>query len=216
MRCRSGRRHWCRGITRHGYPRGEERALVQLVLYRQADRNRLETLKPGGGFEVSTLLATVQRDSAFRTWRVETCPRRQGRRATVAARRGDCLHQPWKAWSGNIKRGFGTLGIGFERPVPVTITVAIAVGVVIAVLTILAIAVHVFRREPPVGENCFNDVMKKARRLSGMTKGIDKESVAGQTQAGKPKHRLRIRRPRTTTTYLPRNGLAPHSKSFGY
>ncbi len=43
--------------------------------------------------------------------------------------------------------------VRFEWPVSVTIAVAIAFGVVIADLTILAIAVHVFRREPPVGEN---------------------------------------------------------------
>ena len=101
---------------------------------------------------MSTLLTAMQCRVAFRTLSVETGAGQQRGGATVAAGCGNRLYETGEAGSGYIERGFRTLG--FEGSVPVAVRVAIAIaiafGVVIAVLPILTIAIHEFRREPPV------------------------------------------------------------------
>lgn len=73
------------GFARHGNPRREQRALVLLILNRNAHRYRLHALKARRRFEMGALLATVQLSPALRTRSIEHGAWEQRRRAVVTA-----------------------------------------------------------------------------------------------------------------------------------
>ena len=57
------RRRWggsSRTVASDGDARGEKRAFVSLIFYRDSDRDGLEALEPCGWFEVGALFTTVK------------------------------------------------------------------------------------------------------------------------------------------------------------
>ena len=65
-------------------------------------RDRFQALEPGGRLEVGALFAAMQRGIALRAIPAEVDAVSELRRAVVAARRGNRLHQPGKAWAGYV------------------------------------------------------------------------------------------------------------------
>jgi hypothetical protein len=132
-------------FTRHGDARRKQRTFVGLILNRDSHRYGLHALEPGGRLEVHALFTTMQRDSALRAIAREIRAGRQGRGATVTARRGHRLDKARQPGPCDIQgrtraRGLGTLSVTIA--VSVTVTVKIATGIVVAVLSVFTIGVH--------------------------------------------------------------------------
>ena len=86
-----------------------------------------------------TLLAHMQSARAFRTSPNEICARLQRRRATVATRRGDGLHQSRKARPRDVERRSQALRFRFKT---VAVIIRASIILVITGLLVLAIGVH--------------------------------------------------------------------------
>src|SRR5208283_1745950 len=116
----------------------ELRALVGLVLQRDARRDGLQALEPRGRLEMRTLLAAVQLGIALRTIPREGNPLRQGRAAIETTRRRHVLHQPRQPRAGDVD---GRPGAWRLRPV-LAKGIGIALRIHVPMLSVLAIAIH--------------------------------------------------------------------------
>ena len=101
-----------RCLARYGDPRGKERAVVGLILHRDAHRDRLQALKPGGGLEVGALFAAVQFGVALGAAAGEVGSGGKRRGAVETSRRGDMLHQAGKTGAGHVQGRTWALGFG--------------------------------------------------------------------------------------------------------
>src|SRR5262249_25422142 len=138
-----GRRGIRGALARHGHTRRKQRTLVRFVLHSDSYGDRLQTLKPGRGFEMRTLLAAVQSRIALGAIATEVNIGGKRRGAVEAPRCRHMLHQPRQPRAGYIDGRARTL-----RPWPVlaTRTSIGAVRILVPRLSVLAIAVH--------GEEC--------------------------------------------------------------
>src|ERR1700678_2309681 len=80
-------------VAGNGYARGEQRAVVSLILRGDPDWNRLEALEPGAGLEVRALLATMQLRIALGASAGEVDAWGQRGGAIETSRRSHVLHQ---------------------------------------------------------------------------------------------------------------------------
>jgi hypothetical protein len=89
-------------FARYRHARTERLAFVDQVLAGHSNRDRLQTLKSSRRFEMRALLAAMQRGIALGAVGFEVYTLWKGRRAAIASRRGDSLHQAGEAGPGNV------------------------------------------------------------------------------------------------------------------
>ena len=151
---------------------------------------------------------------AFGTRPAEIDIVRQRRRATVATRRGHCLHQPRQARAGYVNRWAGS---GLFRPV-VAAAFEFPVGIHVARLSVLSVAIHEASTYSLETIRLVFGLVNNTMALQGASLGGSVTASANRhvkyhrsqrlscrgDSAGRP--RRRIWRPPCSNTYLPRLG----------
>jgi hypothetical protein len=101
---RAGHRSRRLPVACHRHPGGKRRALICLILDRDPNGDRFQTLKPGGGIEVHALLTAMQGSLTLRATVLEIGVRGQRYRAVIATRGDNILNQPGQLWTRDIQR----------------------------------------------------------------------------------------------------------------
>jgi hypothetical protein len=131
-----------------GPPWLEQRALVCLILHRDAQRNGLHALEARRRLKVRALLTAVQLNAALRAGAGEKHIRRERRGTVVTTRSRHRLHKPGKTRARNINRGARSGRLRARRAVTSVSVLGRTAIVLVPVLTVLTIGVHAVLKTP--------------------------------------------------------------------